>query len=154
MSSIVSTLKKVQEGSETIYQFGNIDEVMDVPYLLETQKLSYSEFLQKEVAPGERQMIGLQEAFKSVFPISTPSNPSTLEFVEYNFGVPKYSIRECTERGMTYSTPLKVKLQLIVRETNEDGDTEIRDIKEQEAYMGEVPLMTEQGTFIINGAER
>ncbi len=154
MSSIVSTLKKVKEGTETIYQFGDITEVMDVPYLLETQKLSYSEFLQKDIAPGERLMQGLQEAFRSVFPISTPSNPSTLEFVEYNFGVPKYSIRECTERGMTFSVPLKVKLQLIVRETNEDGDTEIRDIKEQEAYMGEVPLMTEQGTFIINGAER
>ncbi len=155
MSSIVSTLKKIETGGHTIYEFGHIVEAMEVPYLLETQKKSYSDFLQKDVPPAERRNLGLQEAFTSVFPIGTPSNPSTLEYVEYNFGVPKYSIRECTERGMTFSVPLKVKLQLIVREKNEDtGQIEIRDIKEQEAYMGEVPLMTEQGTFIINGAER
>jgi DNA-directed RNA polymerase subunit beta len=155
MPSIVSNLKKIKQGRHTIYQFGQIDEVMDVPYLLETQKRSYAEFLQKDLPAAERDNIGLQEAFRSVFPITTPSNPSSLEFVEYNFGVPKYSIRECTERGMSYSVPLKVKLQLIVREKNEEtGKIEIRDIKEQEAYMGEVPLMTEQGTFIINGAER
>ncbi len=111
MSSIVSTLKKIDNGRHTIYEFGHIAEAMEVPYLLETQKKSYSDFLQKEVPPAERRNLGLQEAFTSVFPIGTPSNPSTLEFVEYSFGVPKYSIRECTERGMTFSVPGKVKLQ-------------------------------------------
>src|SRR5690606_15705719 len=92
---------------------------------------------------------------KSVFPIQSSNNTSTLDFVEYSFGAPKYSVRECVERGMTYAVPLKVRLQLLVRETNEEtGEVEIKDIKEQEVYMGEIPLMTEQGTFIINGAER
>jgi DNA-directed RNA polymerase subunit beta len=136
-------------------EFARIPEIMDMPYLLETQKLSYSEFLQLNVPPDVREEKGLQEAFQSVFPIRTPSNPSTLEFVEYNFGTPKYTVRECISRGMTFAVPLKVKLQLIVREADSDsGQTEIRDIKEQETYMGEIPLMTEQGTFIINGAER
>ena len=135
--------------------FSRIPEVMEIPYLLETQKLSYDEFLQINTPPDLREEKGLQEAFRSVFPIGTPSNPSTLEFVEYKFGTPKYGVRECIDRGMTYAVPLKVKLQLIVREADsESGQTEIRDIKEQETYMGEIPLMTEQGTFIINGAER
>ena len=137
------------------YTFARIPEIMEMPYLLETQKLSYSEFLQLNVPPDLRESKGLQEVFKSVFPIQAPNNPSTLEFIEYNFGSPKYSVRECIERGMTYAVPLKVKLQLIIRETDEaTGVTEVKDIKEQETYMGEIPLMTEQGTFIINGAER
>ncbi|MCL5269995.1 MAG: DNA-directed RNA polymerase subunit beta, partial [bacterium] len=141
-------------GSER-FSFARIPEIMEMPYLLETQKLSYNEFLQLNVPPDLREDKGLQEAFKSVFPIQAPNKPSTLEFVEYNFGSPKYSVRECIERGMTYAVPLKVKLQLIVRETDEEsGSTEIKDIREQETYMGEIPLMTEQGTFIINGAER
>ena len=135
--------------------FGNIPERMDMPYLLETQKKSYEEFLQFHVPPDLRETQGLQEAFTSVFPITSPSTPSTLEFVEFSFGAPKYTVKECMERGSTYAAPLKVKLQLIVRETNPDtSETEIKDIKEQETYMGEIPLMTEQGTFIVNGAER
>jgi len=135
--------------------FARIPEVMEMPYLLETQKESYRQFLQKDVPPDQRENIGLEEAFRSVFPISTQGNPSTLEFVHYELGLPKYDIRECIERGMTYAAPLKVRLQLIVRETNEEtGQTEIRDIKEQEIYLGDIPLMTEHGTFIINGAER
>jgi DNA-directed RNA polymerase subunit beta len=123
--------------------------------LLETQKLSYSEFLQMNVPPDMRESKGLQEVFKSIFPIQAPNHPSTLEFVEYGFGSPKYAVRECIERGMTYAVPLKVKLQLIIREIDEaTGLPEVKDIKEQETYMGEIPLMTEQGTFIINGAER
>src|ERR1043166_1400413 len=135
--------------------FANIPEVMAMPYLLETQKKSYEEFLQLNVPPDMRQGVGLQEAFTSVFPVTSPSTPSTLEFIEYSFGTPKYSVKECMDRGMTYAAPLKVKLQLIVRETNpETNETDIKDIKEQETYMGEIPLMTEQGTFIVNGAER
>ncbi len=135
--------------------FARIPEIMEMPYLLETQKESYREFLQFETPPDLREDKGLQEAFRSVFPITAPGNPSSLEFIEYSFGQPKYSVKECIERGMTYAAPLKLKLQLIVREQDpETGQVEIRDIKEQECYMGEVPLMTEQGTFIINGAER
>jgi len=135
--------------------FARIPETTEMPYLLETQKQSYAEFLQFESQPEEREDRGLQEVFRSVFPIHPPGDPSSLEFVEYTFGMPKYSVKECIDRGMTFAAPLKLRLQLIVREINEDtGLPEIRDIKEQEVYMGEVPLMTEQGTFIINGAER
>jgi len=128
---------------------------MEIPYLLETQKKSYAEFLQFVTPPSMRVVKGLQEAFASVFPIKATNNPSTLEFVEYSFGKPKYNEGECIDRGMTYAAPLKVKLQLIVREENPDTrHVEIKDIKEQDTYMGEIPLMTKNGTFIINGAER
>jgi DNA-directed RNA polymerase subunit beta len=147
--------RKAQAKAEGRYTFARIAEPLEMPYLLETQKLSYSEFLQMNVPPDLRESKGLQEVFKSVFPVQAPNHPSTLEFVEYNFGSPKYSVRECIERGMTFAVPLKVKLQLIIRETDETtGVIEVKDIKEQETYMGEIPLMTEQGTFIINGAER
>jgi DNA-directed RNA polymerase subunit beta len=135
--------------------YARIPEVMEMPYLLETQKQSYSDFLQFDIPPDQREEKGLQEVFRSVFPISSPGDPSSLDFVEYTFGTPKYAVKECIDRGMTYASPLKLKLQLIVREVNEEtGLPEIRDIKEQEVYIGEVPLMTDQGTFIINGAER
>ncbi len=135
--------------------FSRLQEVLDIPYLLETQKKSYTEFLQANVSPDTRENRGLQEAFRSIFPVVAPGTHSTLEFVEYSFGAPKYSVRECVERGMTYAVPLKVKLQLIVREEDEETNiVEIKDIKEQETYMGEIPLMTDLGTFIINGAER
>ncbi|MCC5876884.1 MAG: hypothetical protein JJU11_11750 [Candidatus Sumerlaeia bacterium] len=135
--------------------FARIAETMEMPYLLETQKQSYAEFLQIDVAPDQRDERGLQEVFRSVFPINPQGDPSSLDFFEYTFGTPKYSVKECIDRGMTYAAPLKLKLQLIVREINEDtGQAEIRELKEQEVYMGEIPLMTDQGTFIINGAER
>ncbi|MCX7718279.1 MAG: DNA-directed RNA polymerase subunit beta [Candidatus Sumerlaeaceae bacterium] len=136
--------------------FARIPEIMEIPYLLETQKKSYSEFLQFHVPPDMRKNVGLQEAFKSVFPITSPNTPSTLDFLEYTFGTPKYTVKECMERGLTYGAPLKAKLQLVVREINpetSEGPT-IKDIKEQEVYLGEIPLMTEQGTFIVNGSER
>jgi DNA-directed RNA polymerase subunit beta len=145
-------ITKLAEGRES---FASIPEVMEIPYLLETQKRSYDEFLQFNVLPDMREDSGLQEAFTSIFPITSPATPSTLEFVEYSFGKPKYDLLECMERGMTYAAPLKVKLQLIVREINaETNEREIKDIKEQETYMGDIPLMTPQGTFIVNGAER
>ncbi|HRU54745.1 MAG TPA: DNA-directed RNA polymerase subunit beta [Candidatus Sumerlaeia bacterium] len=132
-----------------------VPEIMEIPYLLETQKKSYSDFLQFQIPPSSREVYGLQEAFLSVFPIRATNNPSTLEFVEYSFGKPKYTESECIDRGMTYAAPLKVKLQLIVREENpETRQVDIKDIKEQDTYMGEIPLMTAHGTFIINGAER
>ncbi len=135
--------------------FASLPEVMELPYLLETQKKSYEEFLQMHVPPDEREDIGLQEAFKSIFPIKSSNSETTLEFVEYSFGPPKYTEQECLERGMTYGVPLKVKLQLIVREQNPTtGEIEIKDIKEQPVYLGDIPLMTDRGTFIVNGAER
>jgi DNA-directed RNA polymerase subunit beta len=135
--------------------FARIPETMEMPYLLETQKQSYAEFLQFDVQPEERENKGLQEVFRSVFPIYPQGDPSSLDFVEYTFGTPKYTVKECIERGATYAATLKVKLQLIVRENNEQtGQPEIRELKEQEVYVGEIPLMTDQGTFIINGAER
>ncbi len=150
-----SALPNKTIGPNKRLDFARIPEVLELPYLLETQKLSYTQFLQAHVPPDMRENIGLQEAFKSVFPVQSSGNSSTLDFVEYSFGAAKYSVRECVERGMTYAVPLKVKLQLIVREENEEThEMEIKDIKEQETYMGEIPLMTEQGTFIINGAER
>ncbi|MCX8038786.1 MAG: DNA-directed RNA polymerase subunit beta, partial [Candidatus Sumerlaeia bacterium] len=143
------------QGKNGRMSFARIPEVMEIPYLLETQKKSYDEFLQKEIPWDQRKDVGLQEVFKSVFPIQAPGNPSTLEFVQYEFGMPKYEIRECIERGMSYAAPLKIKLQLIVRETDEaTRQVQVRDIKEQEIYLGDMPLMTPQGTFIINGAER
>ena len=122
--------------------FRRIPEIMEIPYLLETQKKSYSDFLQYATHPDLRDVMGLQEAFNSVFPIQATNKP-------------KYTVNECIDRGMTYAAPLKVKLQLIVREENpETQEIEIKDIKEQDTYMGEIPLMTEHGTFVINGAER
>lgn len=135
--------------------FGSIAKIMDIPYLLATQMQSYNDFLQIYAPPDSRENKGLQEVFDSIFPVKASNNNSSLEFVDYTLGTPKYDSRECIERGMTYAAPLKVKLQLIVREKSEEtGEIEVRDIKEQDIYMGEIPLMTEQGTFIINGAER
>ncbi len=147
--------KSSRKNKEERFSFARIVEPMEMPYLLETQKLSYSEFLQMNVPPDAREDKGLHEIFKSIFPIKASNHPSTLEFEEYSFGSPKYTVRECIERGMTYAVPLKVRLQLIIRETDEaTGMIEVVESKEQETYMGEIPLMTEQGTFIINGAER
>lgn len=135
--------------------FSRIPETMDMPYLLETQKSSYSEFLQYDIIPDLREDKGLQEVFRSVFPITTHGNASSLEFIDYSFGTPKYNVRECIDRGMTYAAPLKVRLQLIIREEDpETGKKSVKEAKEQECYFGEIPLMTDQGTFIINGAER
>jgi DNA-directed RNA polymerase subunit beta len=137
------------------HSFARLPEVLEIPYLLETMKKSYDEFLQANVAPDMRQNIGLQEAFTSVFPIKATNSETTLEFIEYTLGRPKYNEQECLERGMTYSAPLQAKLQLRVRERNpETGEVDIRDIREQMTYMGDIPLMTDRGTFIINGAER
>lgn len=137
------------------HNFARLREVLDVPYLLETLKKSYEEFLQANVPPDLRENIGLQEAFLSVFPIKAANSETTLEFVEYALGRPKYKEEECLERGLTYGAPLQAKLQLIVRERNpETGEVDIRDIRESWTYMGDIPLMTDRGTFIINGAER
>ena len=137
-------------------QFGNIPEVAVMPNLIEVQKSSYDDFLMvKEPAGGRSSDHGLQAVFKSVFPISDFSGRATLEFVRYDFEPPKYDVDECMQRDMTYSAPLKVKLRLIVFDINEEtGSRSIKDVKEQDVYMGDMPLMTLNGTFVINGTER
>src|SRR5687767_15664243 len=160
--------------------FSKIKSSVPIPNLIEIQKKSYERFLQMYTLPAEREDIGLQSVFKSVFPISDFRENSSLEFIEYSIGNwdecgwgdeargqvheiggrrmalnLKYDINECLERGMTYAIPLKVTIRLVVwNKDPETGAKTIRDIKEQEVYFGDIPLMTENGTFIINGTER
>ena len=135
--------------------FGKIEEVAEMPNLIEVQKASYDQFLLVVEPQGGRPNEGLQAVFKSVFPISDFSNTSMLEFVKYEFEAPKYDVDECRQRGMTYAAPLKVTLRLIVFDIDEEtGAKSVKDIKEQDVYMGDIPLMTNNGTFIVNGTER
>ena len=135
--------------------FGKIKEVAEMPNLIEVQKASYDQFLLVKEPLGGRPDEGLQAVFKSVFPISDFSNSSQLEFVKYEFEPPKYDVDECRQRGMTYAAPLKVTLRLIVFDIDEEtAARSVKDIKEQDVYMGDIPLMTNNGTFIVNGTER
>jgi DNA-directed RNA polymerase subunit beta len=135
--------------------FGRIREVAPMPNLIDVQRSSYEAFLQSDIKPDSRTHTGLQEVFKSVFPIDDFAGRGRLEFVDYELEEPKYDVEECIQRGMTYAAPLKVTLRLIVWDVEEDtGARSIRDIKEQPVYMGDMPLMTDNGTFIINGTER
>jgi DNA-directed RNA polymerase subunit beta len=135
--------------------FGRIPEVAPMPNLIDVQRASYEGFLQMNVQHDSRLHAGLQEVFKSVFPIDDFAGRGRLEFVHYELEEPKYDVEECIQRGMTYAAPLKVILRLIVWDVDEDtGARSIRDIKEQPVYMGDMPLMTDNGTFIINGTER
>jgi DNA-directed RNA polymerase subunit beta len=135
--------------------FGRIKKIIEIPNLIEIQKRSYEEFLQHSVAPSERRDTGLQGVFRSVFPIKDFNETSSLEFVSYGLGEPKYSVEECHERGMTYAAPLKVTIQLVIWDVDpQTGARSIKNVKEQEVYFGEIPLMTDNGTFMINGTER
>ena len=135
--------------------FGRIRKIIDLPYLIEIQKNSYELFLQKDVAPMERQSMGLQEVFKSVFPIKDFNETASLEFVSFSLGEPKYDVEECHQRGMTFAAPLKVTVQLVLWDVDQQtGSRSIKNVKEQEVYFGEIPLMTINGTFMINGTER
>src|SRR5512136_1979124 len=135
--------------------FAKIAKIIDIPNLIDIQKQSYEKFLQKDVTPDKREDLGLQGVFKSVFPIKDFSETSSLEFVSYNLEKPKYDVDECRARGMTFAAPIKVVIRLVVWDVNEEtGVQSIRDVKEQEVYFGEIPLMTDSGTFIINGTER
>lgn len=135
--------------------FGRIPEAVQMPNLIEVQRSSYEQFLQREVRPGERRDEGVEAVFKSVFPIKDFNERAVLEYVSYEFEEPKYDVEECVQRDMTYAAPLKVKLRLIVFETDEEtGARSVKDIKEQDVYMGDIPLMTEKGTFIVNGTQR
>ncbi len=135
--------------------FGKIAQVVSVPNLIEVQKNSYNNFLQINVEPNKRTDTGLQEVFKSVFPINDAAGTATIEFVSYDFDQPKFDVEECKQRGINYAAGLKVVLRLIVWENDEDSASrEIKGIKEQEVFLGDIPLMTNSGTFLINGNER
>src|SRR3954454_16882886 len=134
---------------------GRIPEVAPMPNLIEVQRSSYDHFLQMGVASEQRANVGLEEVFRSVFPIRDFSDRAQLEFVRYELETPKYDVDECQQRGINYAAPLKVTLRLVVWDIDEDtGSRSIHDIKEQDVYMGDMPLMTRNGTFIINGTER
>jgi DNA-directed RNA polymerase subunit beta len=133
--------------------FGKIKKIIEIPNLIEIQKRSYDDFLQVGVATEDRADVGLQAVFKSVFPIKDFNETASLEFVSYELGTPKYDVEECHQRGMTYAAPLKVKIQLVIWDV-ENGRRSIKNVKEQEVYFGEIPLMTGNGTFMVNGTER
>ncbi|MBA3753281.1 MAG: DNA-directed RNA polymerase subunit beta, partial [Nitrospira sp.] len=146
-----STLSEFVERKD----FSRIRTSIDIPDLIEIQKRSYEEFLQMEVEPDRRKDQGLQAALASVFPITDYNNTAALEFSNYSLGTPKYDERECLEQGMTYAVPLKLRVRLIVFDKEDKGPKKkVLDVREQEVYVGELPLMTERGTFLINGTER
>ncbi len=135
--------------------FGHVKEVGEMPNLIEVQKASYDQFLLMDAPKGERPTEGLQAVFKSVFPIKDFADTAHLEFVKYEYEAPKYDVDECRQRGMTFSAPLKVTLRLIVFDVDPETQAKsVKDIKEQDVYMGDMPLMTTNGTFIVNGTER
>lgn len=135
--------------------FGKIKKIVDMPDLIGVQRDSYERFLQMDISPDQRKDIGLQAVFKSVFPIKDFTGSASLEFVSYRFAEVKHSVQECIHRGMTYEIPVRITVRLVVYDIDkETGFSNIRDIKEQEIYFGTIPLMTENGTFIINGTER
>src|SRR5512143_856221 len=148
MPSIVQTNYRVRKN------LGRVRRIVDVPNLIDIQKSSYDKFLQMNVPPNEREEVGLQAVFRSVFPIKDFNGTSELVFVSYNLEPPKYDVDECRQRGMTYAAPIKVTTQLMIYDARDGGERIVRDIKEQEVYFGELPLMTDNGTFIINGTER
>ncbi len=152
----MNAITKSFTGSKRIRKsFGRLPEVAPMPNLIDVQRASYEAFLQMEVNPDARAQAGLQEVFKGVFPIDDFAGRGRLEFVQYELEEPKYDVEECIQRGLTFAAPLKVRLRLIVWDVDEDtGSRSVRDIKEQDVYMGDMPLMTENGTFIINGTER
>src|SRR5271163_3207948 len=133
---------------------GRVHRIIEVPSLIDIQKTSYDKFLQSNVPQNDRSEVGLQAVFRSVFPIKDFNGTSELVFVSYNLEKPKYDVEECRQRGMTYAAPIKVTTQLMIYDTRDGGERIVRDIKEQEVYIGEIPLMTDTGSFVINGTER
>ncbi len=145
----------IQNNFRVRKNFGKLKKIIEVPNLIDIQKRSYDKFLQRDTPVEQRDDIGLQAVFKSVFPIKDFGETSSLEFVSYSLDRPKYDEEECRARGMTFAAPIKVVVRLVVWDVDDETGTQsIRDVKEQEVYFGEIPLMTEHGTFIINGTER
>ena len=135
--------------------FGKQPGILDTPYLLAIQLESYRTFLQENVAENERASIGLHAAFRTVFPITSYSGNATLEYVSYRLGEPPFDVKECQLRGLTYAAPLRVKVRLVVLDKEAPGAKKpVKDVREQEVYLGDLPLMTDNGTFVINGTER
>ena len=133
--------------------FSKIPAILEIPNLIEIQKQSFERFLQTQIEPEKRENTGLQAVFNSIFPIKDFNDTASLEFVGYVLEEPKYDVQECLQRGMTYAAPFKVTIRLVAWDDSEGSQT-IRDVKEQEVYFGEIPIMTDNGTFIINGTER
>ncbi len=133
--------------------FAKRANVLDVPFLLATQLDSYTQFLQVDVPPVQRHTQGLEAAFSSIFPIVSHSGSARLEFVEYKLGEPAFDVKECQQRGLTFASPLRAKVRLVILD-RETGNEKVKEVKEQEVYMGEIPLMTTTGSFVINGTER
>src|SRR5499425_405701 len=133
--------------------FAKRHAVLNVPFLLATQLESYAAFLQAATAPEKRKNEGLQAAFSSIFPISSHSGNARLEFVSYQLGDPPFDVKECQQRGLTYASPLRAKVRLVILD-KESPKPVPKEVKEQEVYMGEIPLMTTTGSFVINGTER
>ena len=149
MTSLASSFTRPRK------KFEKIPPAIDIPYLIELQKNSYNSFLQAEILPQNRKAVGLEAVFNSVFPISHFAETASVEYVSYSFEEPKYTVDECRQRGMSFAAPLKVVIRLVVWDLDKDTAVKsIRDVKEQEVYFGEIPLMTDDGTFIINGTER
>jgi len=143
------------EGSVQRHSFSKIRSHIEIPDLVEVQRRSYEEFLQAETLPDHREDKGLHAAFKSVFPIMDYNNSAILEFSSYSLGTPKYDTRECIEQGMTFAAPLKLRVRLVVFDQQDKSvKNRVLDVREQEVYVGELPLMTERGTFMVNGTER
>ena len=131
--------------------------VLPIPYLLQTQLESYRKFLQADADPDARLTKGLQAAFQSVFPIESFNGSASLEFVSYRLGTPVFDVRECQQRGLIYAAPLRVKMRLVIynkEEGKSTGTKTIKEVKEQTVYLGDMPLMTDNGTFVVNGTER
>ena len=148
MASVIQTNFRCRKN------LGRVRRIIDVPNLIDIQKSSYDKFLQDGKPPLQREEVGLQAVFRSVFPIKDFNGTSELVFISYNLEKPKYDVDECRQRGMTFAAPIKVTTQLMIYDKPDNGDPIVRDIKEQEVYFGEIPLMTTTGTFIINGTER
>src|SRR6186713_2406320 len=134
--------------------FGKRESVLNVPYLLTMQRESYVAFLQKDVPPQKRKPEGLQAAFLSAFPIVSHNGFVEMKFIEFNMAKPAFDTRECQQRGLTYAAAVRAKLQMIIYDRESHPAKQVKEIKEQEVYMGEVPLMTDYGSFIVNGTER
>ena len=147
--------KGKREMVRTRKDFSRIPTILEIPDLIEIQKRSYDTFLQKDLASDKRRDMGLQAAFRSVYPIYDFNETAMVDYLGYSLGEPKYTLWECLQRGATYAAPLKIKIRLVFFEKDEQAGTKrVKDIKEQEVYVGDLPLMTENGTFIVNGTER
>src|SRR3977135_2310424 len=148
MASVIQSNLRIRK------HLGRVRKVIEVPNLIDIQKTSYDKFLQSNVPQSERGVVGLRAVLRSVFPIKDFNGTSELVFVSYNLEKPKYDVEECRQRGMTYAAPIKVTTQLMIYDTRDGGERIVRDMKEQEVYFGRIPMMTDTGTFIINGTER